>query len=54
MVQGGNRSRFALEPFRELFGGNLDRDVAADTRVFRSVYFSHTANADPASDLVRT
>jgi hypothetical protein len=53
MVQGCNSVRLALEPFRELFVRNLDRDGAIEARIAGFVNFSHAAGANGRDDLIR-
>ena len=58
MVQQGERLRLALEPRHafgvrsERVGQNLDRDMAAQCRVRRSVHLPHAAFANLRDDLI--
>src|SRR2546427_625000 len=45
-------ARFALEAFRKLLAGNLDRDNTVESRVSRLVDFTHAAGADRRDDFV--
>ena len=45
MIQRRHGARFPLEPFAELGIGNLDGDVAAQTRIMRLVHLAHPARA---------
>jgi hypothetical protein len=60
MLERGQDLRFALEsrePFsvgREELGQDLQRDVAAETRIARAIHLTHAAGAKRAGDLIRT
>ena len=47
------KSRDAIRVGGEQLGKNLDRDVAAQARVARSIHFAHAARADGGHNLVR-
>ena len=60
MIQRGERFGLATEPCQpirilsELFGENLERDVALQCRVARSIDFAHAALADRGDDFIWT
>src|SRR5580693_1174228 len=54
MIQRRDRTRFALEPFTELFAGYFDRDVPPQPRVPRAIHLAHPARADLRDDLIRS
>ncbi len=59
VAEGGDGPRLALEPRQplgvagHLLGQDLDRDLAPQTRVPRSVHLAHPPGPDEAEDLVR-
>ena len=53
MVQRGDRPRFAREPIAELFGRDLDRDVASEPRIARAIHLAHAARTNALDNLVR-
>src|SRR5665213_3872808 len=54
MVQRRDRAHFAVEAFVELYGGNLDRDIATHTRIAGAIDLAHAACAEQAENLVRS
>jgi hypothetical protein len=60
MIQCGRGARFLVEAPESIWIArivrreHLDGDVAAETRVARSIYFSHPATAEQRANLVRT
>ena len=52
MIQRRDGSRFALEAFTELRGGNFDRHVAIQARVVGAIHLAHAARADGRKDFV--
>jgi hypothetical protein len=52
-VQRGDGSGFALETVGKVFGGSLDRDLAAEPRIQSPVYPPHAACAERPFDPVR-
>jgi hypothetical protein len=53
MVQRRNRSCFTGEALGELSVGNLDRHIATEAVVMRSIDFSHATFADKGEDFIR-
>jgi hypothetical protein len=59
VIKRRSRSRFTLEPSQSIgIGGKrrrqyLDRDVALQARVARTIHLAHAAGADLTDDLVR-
>jgi hypothetical protein len=52
MIQRCYRARFALKAFVEAFGGKLDGNFAAESRIDSAVDLAHAARAEIAEDLV--
>jgi hypothetical protein len=50
MIEGGDRTRFALEPVRERRLQNLDRDRAIQARIVGFVHLAHAASAELFSE----
>jgi hypothetical protein len=46
MIQRRDHFGFALEALSEALGGRLDRHVAAEARVARTIHLAHAAFAD--------
>jgi hypothetical protein len=60
MVEGRGCLRFALEPLErqrrrgDTVRKDFDRDDSFETRIRRSIHFSHAAGVDQRDDFIRT
>lgn len=54
MAQGSDCAHFAIEPFAELFMGNLQGYIAAHARIMGPIHLAHSTGADHIQDLIRS
>ena len=54
VVQCGDGPCFALQPFAEMFRGDLDGYVAPQTGIAGAVHLAHSTGADRREDFVGT